>query len=170
MKVKILILASAILGLAVLSFGQQKSPSGTGGTVFKTTAPKIEQVVAEDAYYFKISQYTPPVNVKLLKPDEASYDAPESAAISGISAMASKDFSWYRQTWTQASQRMMEDRDKSLNRAQSFWVELWEKTFKNKRIELTHRIETGDYVLIVYRLVTESENRSPTAAPAEDIE
>jgi hypothetical protein len=138
--------------------------------VFKTTSPFIKKVVVEDQYYFTFMHYSPPVQVKLVTRDTASYENPEAAAISAISAMVSKDINWYRSTWDRASIAIMDDRDKALNQSAEFWVNSWGRAFTNKRIELTARIETGEYVLIVYRLVPTGEVNDPANTSNSEIE
>jgi hypothetical protein len=139
--------------------------------IFKTTPPKKEKVMVEDLYFFTVKEYLPPVKVEFVKRSEASYENPEMAAISYISAMALKDFEWARSTWTKESQNILEERDKSLNQTPEFWINIWEKTFKNKKVELTTRVETGEYVLIGYKITPETKiSNEPNERTKEDIE
>ena len=89
---------------------------------------------------------------------------PEQATIALISAMASQDFDWFRSVWDPAGIKAMEERDKEVNHDPSFWKQTWARVLENKRVELTTRIETGDYVLIAYRLVAVDASQPATDA------
>jgi len=137
--------------------------------IFPTAAPALHAIVVENEYQFLVRQYAPAVEVNLVGRDHASYGTPESAAIAGISAMASGDFEWFRSTWDEASRRILEERDTQLKQDRSFWTKAWERAFTDRRVELTARIETGDYVLIVYRLAPRS-GTTATAKSADTME
>ena len=124
---------------------------------FEMTRPVLNKVVVENEYQFLVREYTPPVQVKVVRREDASYASPEMSAIAGISAMVGRDFGWFRSTWDQASQTAMAERDAQMNQDAAFWIRSWERTFANRHVELTTRIETGDYVLIAYRVVSETE-------------
>lgn len=151
---------------SVTSAQRKNSPE----PLFTTTPPIAKKVVVEDQYHFTIRQYSPAVKVKLITRDKASYDSPEAAAISAISAMASKDFEWFRSTWDRSSIEIMDKQDKALNHSAEFWVGAWGKAFENRKVELTARIETGDYILIAYKLVKEFAHSDPPDTSGKEIE
>jgi hypothetical protein len=140
-----------------VALAQIKAPPAP---IFPTTAPTLSKVVVENEYQFNARQYSPPVEVQAVRRDGARYDTPESAAIAGISAMAAGDFDWFRSTWDEASRAQMEARDRQMKQDPAFWVKAWKGAFADRRIELTARIDTGEYVLIAYRLVP----RNPASA------
>lgn len=132
--------------------------------LFPTTPAQRDRVVVEDVYYFTRRDYVPPVPVEFVTRAEASHANPEKATIAYISAMAAQDFAWARSTWTEAAQRLLAEHDTRMQQTPEFWTNLWAKTFKDKRVELHSRIETGGYVFIGYKIVP----ATPPAAPASD--
>jgi hypothetical protein len=129
-----------------------QSPNASA-SAFATGDPIEQKVIAEDQYYFTVKQYTQPVPVSLTTRERAAYDTPEQATMALISAMASQDFDWFRSVWDPAGIKALEERDKKANHDPSFWKHTWARAFANKRVELTTRIETGDYVIIAYRVI-----------------
>lgn len=127
---------------------------------FPTGPARVEKVVEEMAYFYRLSAYQPAVAVQPVARASASYDTPEDAAIAAISAMLTGDYAWFLETWTPAARRAFEQRNAELGRGPEFWTSAWQKGFAGKRVELTHRIETGPYVLIAYTIV------DPAAPPA----
>ena len=47
----------------------------------------------------------------------------------------------------------MDRQDKEQGHDTAFWTGAWARAFRGARVELTTRIETGEFVLIAYRLV-----------------
>lgn len=125
--------------------------------VFPATAPETRRLVVEDSYFFQVRTFTPAVKVKYVTRAAASYRTPEDAAIARISALVAHDFAWFRSGWTEQAQAVLEAQDKRTGQTPTFWVNLWQKVFANRQIELTHRIETGEYVLIAYRIIGAGE-------------
>jgi hypothetical protein len=77
--------------------------------------------------------------------------------------MAAKDFDWFRATWTKDAQKLMEESDKAQHQTPEFWMALWEKTFKDRSVELTQRVETGDYVIVAFRIIPNPSGSAPEA-------
>src|SRR5215216_4317854 len=126
----------------------------TPGTDFKTKEPRQKELVIEYVYSFREFEYDPPIQLKPFKSStEASNASPEAAVMSHFSAMYAKDYQWFQSTWSKESQKLNEEHDKKQDRTPEFWLNLWDKVLSAKRVELTHRIESGKYVLIRYRLV-----------------
>ena len=121
--------------------------------VFRTDAPIQQKVVAEYQYFFTVNRYTSPVPVTITSREKASYSSPERATVALISAMATQDYEWFRSVWDATSTKVLEERDRQANQDAAFWKSAWARGFAAARVELTTRIETGDYVLIAYRLV-----------------
>jgi hypothetical protein len=124
---------------------------------FKTKPVKQKQLVVEYVYSFRELEFERPVQLTPLKSSsQASYVSPELAVLSHFSAMYAKDYQWFQNTWSRESQKLNSESDKKQNHTPQFWTDLWVKVLTDKRVELTHRIETGKYVLIIYRLVPTS--------------
>jgi hypothetical protein len=121
---------------------------------FKTKEPRQKELVIEYVYSFREVEFDPPIQIKPFKSStEASYDSPEAAVMSHFSAMYAKDYQWFQRTWSKESQKLNEEDDRKKERTSEFWLNLWDKVLSGKRVELTHRIESGKYVLINYRLI-----------------
>lgn len=129
----------------------------TAAPIFPATAPETQRIVVEDSYFFQVRTFTPAVKVKYITRAAASYRTPEDAAIARISALVATDFAWFRSGWTEQAQAVLEAQDKLTGQTPTFWVNLWQRIFANRQIELTHRIETGEYVLIAYRIIGAGE-------------
>ena len=101
--------------------------------IFKTSQPERKKVIEEGVYYFKVMEYVPPVKIELIKKQsKAKYNNPENAVISFLSAMFAKDFLWWRNSWSEDSQKEMQERDKALKRSPDFWTKAWEKSIKKQ--------------------------------------
>jgi hypothetical protein len=141
------------------SFAQNQSDS----VVFPTTPPTTGRIIAEDEFIFSVRHYDPPAAVQPVSRDKASFRTPESAAVALISAMAAFDFDWFRSIWDAGSLKVMDAQMIEMKQDRNFWTNTWEKTFRGKRVELIDRIDSGNYVLINYRVVG-------TAGQADPIE
>ncbi len=120
---------------------------------FPASAPDVQRLIVEDSYFYQVRTFTPAVKVKPVTRAAASYGTPEDAAIARISALVAGDFAWFRSGWTQQAQIVLDEQDKLTNQTPEFWKNLWAKIFTGRQVELTHRIETGEYMLIAYRVL-----------------
>lgn len=128
-------------------------PPGAPKSIFPASASELKKIVTEDTYFFKVQTFTPNVRVKFVNRKDASYSTPEASTIARVSAMAASDFQWFRETWTELGKAQIDDANRLNNRPPEFWSNVWSKTLMGKSFELTHRIETGEYVLIAYRAI-----------------
>jgi len=144
---------AAAVALCACGVSRSAAAQDVPEPMFRTAPPVQQKVVAEYHYFFTVNRYTSPVPVAITTRDKASYSSPERATIALISAMATQDFEWFRSVWDAASIKVLDERDKKGNQDAAFWKNAWARAFANARVELTTRIETGDYVLIAYRLV-----------------
>jgi hypothetical protein len=151
MRVPVLTMACAMAGPLVAA--QAPRPPAP---IYNTSQPIPGKVVVENEYRFTTRDYTPAVEVKIVARDQASYANPESAAIAGISAMLSQDFEWFRSTWDKPSGAVMEARDREMKQDAAFWTKTWQKAFGGTTVRLISRIDTGPYVLIVYKASSEA--------------
>ena len=126
---------------------------------FDVSQPVKKEITREYVYYFDVMEYIPPVKVELVSNrSDARQDNPENALISGISAMYAKDYEWWINTWDSDSREMMREGDKVKGRSPDFWTKAWKNFLKDKEAILTHRVETGDYVIIGYNLVSKKKD------------
>lgn len=147
-----------------LAAGQE--PPATPTPIFPTSEPQGGQVVEERLYYFTTRDYDPPVRVAPVARAAAAYDNPEQAAIAQISAMFAGDLDWHRSTWTDESRVMMDERDQRLGRGAEFWQQRWAAALDGKTPYLTQRVDTGEFVFIVAKVVPEGS--APGADPEQE--
>ncbi len=122
---------------------------------FKTGERQTYELTIENVYYFHLSKYIPSTaKITLLKnPEEASYDTPEDALISNISAMVAGNHKWSQEAFTPDALIQNEKWDKEHNKGAEWWEDLWRKSFAGKRFFLFERVETGEFVKIIYYCV-----------------
>ncbi len=61
-------------------------------SVYQTTPPKRQQIITENSYFFTVRSYDPPAKIAPIRQKtESSYQTPEEAVISLLSAMFRKD-------------------------------------------------------------------------------
>lgn len=112
-------------------------------------------VHSQNNYKVRAGKYTPPIAVSFVEKSTATYDTPEHAAISQLSAMQKKDYQWWIECWTESSRAELNQANKQLNRTPEFWINRW-SILENKNIELRYRADYEKnmvtYVLIGYAL------------------
>ncbi len=125
---------------------------------FKTGERQTYELAIENVYYFHVSKYIPMTEITLLKnSEEASYDTPEDALVSNISAMVAGNFKWFQETFTSDALIQDEKWDKDHDRGPEWWIAPWRKSFTGTRFFLFERLETGKFVMVTYYCV-DSEN------------
>jgi hypothetical protein len=153
------------LALPLLSiYGLEKTLAAeVPAAVHKTTPPKKQQIVTENLYFFTVRSYDPPVKVTPIRQQaESSYHTPEEAVLSLLSAMFRKDYEGWFLSWNELSRKEMQESDRTAKRSPSFWIQKWEENLQGKTAELVSRVETGQYVIVEYRLVPLKATASPT--------
>jgi hypothetical protein len=140
------IVFAALLALPVSAIAQ------TSGSPYPTTPSVVGKVIVESTYYFARRDYQPPVPVPTVS-TTASFDTPEASTIASISAMKRKDFDAFRSMWDESSRRLMEAKDRELGQTRETWIATWERLFANgARTELVSRVDSGEYVIVAYRI------------------
>jgi hypothetical protein len=140
--------AAVLLGACQLHAQTRTQPiSKTGPVTTKT-------LIVETVYPFTVQEFAPPLEIAMVPSNvQDSFNHPEHTLRSYFSAISSKDYQRYLQCWTKDSQLLMQQKDKSANRSPGQWQDIWQSTFVGKRIQVTHWITYGRYVLFNYRLV-----------------
>ncbi len=147
--------ACAAAVLAAASAAVRAQAPSVSPSAFPTGDPSIGRIVAEDEYGFAIRRYTPPVEFRPVARAAATSDSPEAATIAQLSAMAARDVDWFRSTWDAESLQVMDASNREQGHDAAFWTSTWERTFRDRRVVLTHRIDSGKYVVVVYQLVAQ---------------
>ena len=129
--------------------------------LFRTAPPVVKKIVVEEEYGFALRRYDPPVDVTPVDRSAAKDDTPEATTIAILSAMSRGDVAWFRSLWDPESARILAADDKKYGRDDTSWTAAWARTLRDRRIVLTNRIESGDYVLIAYDLIPLQPNHKP---------
>jgi ribosomal protein L13 len=69
--------------------------------------------------------------------------------------MMLNDWEWFQEGWTRESWKDIEERNKSLGRTSSSILDRWKKFFRGKKVQLTERIDSGEYVIVYYKVTGE---------------
>jgi hypothetical protein len=154
--------AGVMVAAAAVSAAAAQSHS-LRAPLFPTSEPVANRIVVEEEYGFSVRRYTPAVELKPVPRGSANYETPEATTIAMLSAMATRDLDWFRSLWDAESARLMEEKDKQQGHDAAFWTSTWDKAFRNRRITITTRIDTGKYVLIGYELNSLSADGQATA-------
>lgn len=112
--------------------------------------------VVEYVYNYTKRAYTPEIVFKAVTRKEASHATPEQAFISHNSAMAAGDYEWWLSGWTTEAQSGIQQRNARMNRTAKTWQDIWSKALRGETIKVIERVETGPYVLLVYKMFNES--------------
>lgn len=152
--ISLITLACVITIAPSISFSDSDLPD----PIFPTTRPDVKKVILQEQYYFTIMEYQPHVKVKLItKKDQNSFDTPEDAFTSIASAMFAKDYDWFINCWTKSSIAFHEENDKKNNITTDIVKNKWSEWLKNRAVVLTHRVETGGYIILGYKLIDKDD-------------
>jgi len=162
-------LAVLVAGLAVGTAGAQET-SGAWPEV-NLTEPEKKRLEVRNRYNYRERMYEPEVLVKSVDAPLESDGHPETIAISHISAMKNLDYEWWLDTFDAESQEKITARDAAAGRSIDDRLAEWESGIKDAGVTLVRWIETGQYVLVTYRLHPIGTGASEgDAAPVENSE
>jgi hypothetical protein len=154
------IAATFVLVLSATTLVSAQTPS-SAEPAFRTAAPVVRKIVVEAEYGFALRRYEPPVDVAVVDRNQAKDDTPEATTIAMLSAMSRGDVPWFRSLWDTESARILAADDKTHGRDDASWTAIWARLLRDRRIVLTNRIDSGEYVLIAYDLIPLQANHKP---------
>lgn len=156
-------LGAALFTLSICDLEKIGATEERPASVYKTTPPKKQQIITENFYFFTVRSYDPPIKITPIHQQaESSYSTPEEAVLSLLSAMLRKDYESWLLSWNETSRKEMQESDRTAKRSPRFWTQKWEENLQGKTAELVARVETGQYVIIEYRLVPLKTVAPPT--------
>lgn len=120
--------------------------------LYPTTEREDSKFTVQYVYNFARYRYTPAVEVEAVKRATASYETPEQACVAFLSSMTSLDYDWWLSNWDKDSRQRLEADNDAHHQDSTFWRSAWQRAFTGRRITLEQRLESGPYVLIVYRV------------------
>jgi hypothetical protein len=118
---------------------------------FRMSPAEKGRIVLETIYEYAVREYLPPVQVTGERREAASTQTAEGTAMAHISAMQSLDYDGWTRLWTKESLERMAEIDRAEKRDRAFWIAAWERAFRGRVFELRKRIDTGEFVIILYR-------------------
>jgi len=122
---------------------------------FPTLPPTEEALTAVNIYNYTESLFDPPLVVEQLPEGVESFETPVKAMITRVSTMMAGDFDAFMETWEPESRVETAERDADLGRTPLNYVQTWASIFDVARTTLIRRIETGRYVILTYKYVSE---------------
>jgi hypothetical protein len=146
-------LCAAVLLALPLSSAQAADP-------YATAQPKTDKFVVEYVYNYVEKPYAGELVFAAVDKAKISRKTPEDSFMAHFSAMTHKDYKWWLAGWDEASQKSINQRNKEKNRTEAFWTKAWENAMKDQVIKVTKRVETGPYVLIVYKMFDKSNKET----------
>ncbi len=121
---------------------------------YQMSIPVKREVTVELHYNYSIREYTPRIQVAVLESAaRASYESPEAAATSHVSAMIAGDWEWFLGTWTAQFGRSLERDLQAQGIAREAVLRKWE-ALKNAKVEFSSRIDTGSFAIVTLAVST----------------
>jgi hypothetical protein len=123
---------------------------------YPARASEEHTVTLKYSYTYEERQLTPSYSIEPLPATVWNFASPESAMIARASAMKQLDYENWLATWDQSSQAEMQQRARQNNRELSDIVDQWRGILEVGRMVMVRRIQTGQYVILTYRVVDDS--------------
>jgi len=120
--------------------------------IFPTAEREDSKFTVQYVYNFARYRYTPAVAVEEVKRPTASYTTPEEACIAFLSSMTTLDYDWWLSNWDPDSRKKLEADNQAHHQDADFWRGAWQHAFAGRVVTLEQRLESGPYVLIVFRI------------------
>jgi len=122
--------------------------------LYKTAKGQQKTITQVDKFPYREQVYQPPVTIKGLAKSQYRYVTPEDAMVSRFSAMMNGDYEGWLASWDAKSQRLLKQLDAEPNRGPDKRIAQWKGLFEKAKPVLIRRIQTGQYVIITYKLLT----------------
>lgn len=145
------VLAAVLWSMAGGIAMAQQAP---GWPAFKITKPDEKEFTTITHFVYREMKFDPPVLIQPIAKAAERYGTAEEAMVSRVSAMMALEYEWFMTTWDSASRKLTVERDQAAGRTKDFWLQQWKDMFRFARVKLVRRIETREYVILTYHLVT----------------
>ncbi|RXH58432.1 hypothetical protein [Granulicella sibirica] len=119
---------------------------------YPTTERKQNQFTVEFVYRFFEQAYSPAVPIHVQPKSASLSDTPEHVLVAQISAATAMDYETWLATWDTKSQQLFHDDAVTYKHDPAFWKRLWQRAYQGREITLVKRLETGQYVILEYRI------------------
>lgn len=128
------------------------------------TAPQPRRMTSVDVYTYRERQYQP---IFVFDPHTVPATAsatPEDAVVQRFRAMAKEDYNAWLATWNPVTRAEFEQQQKTQGQSPESWTAQWRNVLARARISLVRRIDTGEFVIITYKIL-----RSSSAAESKEL-
>ncbi len=123
---------------------------------YPAQASEQHTVTLKYSYTYEERQFTPSYPIGPLPRNQWAFTSPESAMITRGAAMKQLDYEGWLGTWDDLSKSTMEQRAKEHNQELKAVVDQWRGILEVGRMTMVRRIQSGQYVILTYRIVDET--------------
>lgn len=113
-------------------------------------------VTLKYSYTYEERQFASWYSLEALPKNQWAFTSPESAMIARGAAMRQMDYEGWLATWDASSKTLMEQRAKEHHQELSAVVDQWKDILEIGKMTMVRRIQTGQYVILTYRIVDEA--------------
>lgn len=129
-------------------------------------APQAREWTLISHYHYLERAYLPTVVLPRMSEPPVGYNFAEQVLISQFSARDSLDYDWWLGTWDDVAEKKLSDRMEASKKTRKDWRDEAAKTGA-VRVVLTRWLLTGDYVILVYKVVPASADEKTEMAAQE---
>lgn len=146
--------AGAALIILLGSSTSAAAPTRWMQPVYRTTPAVQKEITATEHYTYRVAEYQPPVTIQAVPKPSWRWTTPEEAMISRTSAMMISDYDAFMAAWDPASRAESVQSYGGSGQTEEKWLQQWKEIFAIGRMVMTRRIDTGEYAIITYRVLT----------------
>lgn len=146
--ISFLLLLQSELGIAQQSV-LPPSVSGPGS---------VKALVVEQTYLLTVYKLNSPMRLSIDSyPDESLRSSyPYAALQEQFAAMKAGDYARFLRTWTDASQKQMEERNLRMGKSNAFWIDTWKKSLQGVTLELRNVVVYSRFQLLEFAMLNSS--------------
>jgi hypothetical protein len=155
----------ALLSLLTPTLALADLPPAWVWPTYSVDTQKENLLTVTQIVHYTERSYAKPVEVTPISRNAARYSTPEEALVSRFSAVLTGNFEWWLTTWDSASNVLVQAKNKAEGKDKTYWTQLWKEQYANAKFVVTRKIETGEYVILIYKTV--GKGSAPTVDAIE---
>jgi len=145
--------------VSALAYVLTGNGQGSNDSAYDTIFGPPRTIVSENVYNYRVAEYRQSARVmNLTKPAQCPKQTPEETLIAMVSAMANLDYTLWTECWAEDS------RQDTSQETRAQMVSAWRRVVVGRTLILLHKIETGQFVLIEYKLSSSSSREVDNAS------
>jgi hypothetical protein len=153
--VKILLKVTC-LGLILINFSAKSDepvPYVWVKPTFATSEPIQKILKIESKFDYHLYKPTSAnEKVRLVRRKYSSFDSAEQSLTSRLSAIASLDYPWWLDTWSNESKTLALNYYEQKGLDQAHWLSEWKQQFVGRTITLKYKVEYRNYIVMIYNV------------------